>query len=85
MIHRCATGGGHRGLRFFLIAQSLGRITIDARRAAQRLVLFPQPGEDDMREVARKIGPTKEAQLRRMKQKDFPVLWQQGQLEGVEQ
>jgi hypothetical protein len=85
MIHRVATGGGHRKLRLFVSVQSLGRLSIDARRNVQRLLLFPQADESDMAELKRKIGPSREAALRRLKRFDPPVLWEQGQLEGAAQ
>jgi hypothetical protein len=81
LIHRCMSAGGHRGLRMFLIAQSLGRITIDARRNARRIMLFPQADHSDMAMVRKVVGDTKAQELRRMKLYDPPVLWEQGQLE----
>ena len=81
MIHRLATKGGHNGLRLFLLCQNYRRITIEATSNVQRLVLFPQAEEQDMVELARKIGKTRAQRLRSMKQFDPPVLWQQGQLE----
>jgi hypothetical protein len=82
LINRCMTAGAHRGLRLFLIAQSIGRITIDARRNVQRYMLFPQMDEADMTEVGKKLGQNKAQQLRAMKRFDLPVMWQQGDLEA---
>jgi hypothetical protein len=80
LIHRLTSAGAHRGLRVFMLTQSLGRITIDARRNAQRLMLFPQADEQDMTELRRKLGKARDLQLRAIQQFDPPLLWKQGDL-----
>jgi hypothetical protein len=82
VVNRIASRGGHKGLRFYLLSQSYGRITIDARRHPARILAYPQGDENDMTELSRKIGRSRADHLRRLQKGDFsPVLWEQGQLE----
>ena len=80
MVNLLATGGGHNGIRLILIAQSLGRITIDARRNASHLALWPQSDPEDYRELKAKIGSQGVLSLQRMQPRSPPVTWRQGQI-----
>jgi hypothetical protein len=55
-INQWASGSGHTGGCFFGIAQSLGRIQIDARRCVRRLVAFPLGEERDMYAIRERCG-----------------------------
>lgn len=80
MVNHFSTGAGHNFVRLFLIAQSLGRITIDARRNASHLALWPQSDPTDYRELRSKIGDDGIARLASLKPRDPPVTWKQGQV-----
>lgn len=80
MINLLATGGGHNGIRLFLIAQSLGRITIDARRNFSALALWPQSDPEDLLELRKKVGLTGVRTLTTMVPHDPPVTWVAGQV-----
>lgn len=79
MINLLATGGGHNGIRLFLIAQSVGRITIDARRNISAMALWPQSEPKDYQELRWKVGLTGVKTLTTMVPHDPPVTWVAGQ------
>jgi hypothetical protein len=83
MINTLATGSGHNGVRLILISQSIGRITIDARRNFSRLALWPQSEPEDYRELRGKLGKAGVRELATMPEPPPyrpPVTWRQGQV-----
>lgn len=80
VVNLLATSSGHNRLRLVLIAQSLGRITIDARRNASHLVLWSQSDPQDYAELRAKLGKVGIAKLSAMRPGDPPVTWRQGEV-----
>jgi hypothetical protein len=84
MINVLSTGSGHNNIRVILLTQSIGRITIDARRNVSYLALWPQADPNDYRELRGKIGKAGVRTLATMPEPppySPPVTWRQGQVD----
>lgn len=79
LIMRLASGGRHVGARLVLIAQSLTRLCIDARRHLSHVVAFAQGEPQDIRELRLRCGRAFSHAVRTLRPGDGRFyMWRQG-------
>lgn len=74
-----ASGGGHAGMRLFLISQSVSRLHVDVRRHMTHLVAFAQSAAIDAGEISRQCGKDFAAAVQAQQKGTPPLVWAQGQ------
>jgi hypothetical protein len=79
MVHKVATGGRHAGLRLWLLAQSIGEISIYARRQINTIATFAQGEPADFDYLKRRAGEPFAREVQQLKPGSGPLLWALGE------
>jgi hypothetical protein len=79
MVHKAATGGRHAGLRLWLLAQSIGEISIYAKRQINTIATFAQGEPADFEYLRKKAGPDFARAVQQLKPGGEPLLWALGE------
>lgn len=79
LIMRYASGGRHVGGRLVIIAQSIGRVTIEARRYLSHILAFAMGETSDVDDHRKRCGAAFVEELRRRSIGDPPIGWRLGQ------
>lgn len=83
--NRLATGGGHVGMRMYLLTQSPQRLTIDVRRMVSHWATFALGSREDLDAVRARAGDQFAARVAALSgppNPSAPLTWQLGQTES---